>query len=149
MTRKDLTSFEIDDQGFKLKIERGSRGGPAGVQMGYAASPMVMSPPAAQPAAELTQTPPPAQTVSPEPEVEAHYIKSPIVGTFYSATTPEADPYVKPGSMVSEKSVVCIIEAMKVMNEITAETEGEILEALVENGTPVEYGQPLFKIKKA
>ena len=77
-----------------------------------------------------------------------HIIPSPIVGTFYRAASPTADAFVKIGSMVEADSVVCIIEAMKLMNEIQAETTGEVAKIYVENGQPVEYGQPLFGIKK-
>lgn len=75
-------------------------------------------------------------------------ITSPIVGTFYSSASPDKDPYVKEGSNVSPESVVCIVEAMKLMNEIQAEVSGEVVKIYVENGQPVEYGQPLFGIKK-
>jgi acetyl-CoA carboxylase biotin carboxyl carrier protein len=77
-----------------------------------------------------------------------HTIVSPMVGTFYRAPAPDADPFVKPGDRVTEKTVVCIIEAMKLMNEIEAEMKGEIVDVLVENGQLVEYGQPLFLVKK-
>ena len=76
-----------------------------------------------------------------------HPIKSPMVGTFYAAPAPDADPYVKVGDTITEKSVVCIVEAMKLFNEIEAEVNGEIVEILVENGQLVEYGQPLFFVK--
>ena len=76
-----------------------------------------------------------------------HKITSPMVGTFYSAPAPDAPPYVKKGDQVSNDSVVCIVEAMKLMNEIEAEVKGEIVEVLVENGQLVEYGQPLFLVK--
>ena len=77
-----------------------------------------------------------------------HQIKSPMVGTFYKSPTPESEAYVKVGDKVTEKSVVCIIEAMKLFNEIEAEANGEIVDILVENGQLVEYGQPLFLVKK-
>lgn len=75
-------------------------------------------------------------------------IPSPIVGTFYRSASPNADPFVKIGSSVDAETVVCIIEAMKLMNEIQAETDGEVVKIYVENGQPVEYGQPLFGIKR-
>lgn len=81
---------------------------------------------------------------------EANYdyeIESPMVGTFYSAPNPESDPYVKVGDSIKKDTVVCIVEAMKLFNEIEAETTGEIVEILVENGELVEYGQPLFRVK--
>lgn len=79
---------------------------------------------------------------------ELHQITSPIVGTFYSSPSPDKDAYVKEGSKVSADSVVCIVEAMKLMNEIQAEVSGEVVKIYVENGQPVEYGQPLFGIRK-
>lgn len=81
-------------------------------------------------------------------EEELYTITSPIVGTFYRSPSPDKDPYVKEGSSVTPESVVCIVEAMKLMNEIQAEASGEIVKVYVENGQPVEYGQPLFGIRK-
>ncbi|AXF55728.1 acetyl-CoA carboxylase biotin carboxyl carrier protein [Salicibibacter kimchii] len=86
------------------------------------------------------------QTPPEDPNVEQ--ITSPMVGTFYRAPSPDADAYVQPGDRINESSVVCIVEAMKLMNEIEAEIEGEIKEILVENGELVDYGQPLFLVKK-
>ena len=86
---------------------------------------------------------PEAQTVSDN----LHRIVSPMVGTFYSSPSPESDPYVKVGDRVGEKTVVCILEAMKLMNELEAEVRGEIVEVLVDSGQLVEYGQPLFLVK--
>ncbi len=137
MTRKNLASFEIEDAGLKLKIVRSAPaevlyGGPQGAPMSVA---VPLSGPSATPV-----------VVAPaEPSV---YLKSPTVGTFYSAISAQSEPYVKVGSRVSSKSVVCILEAMKVMNEIPAEMDAEILEIMVQNGAPVEYGQPLFRVKK-
>lgn len=82
-------------------------------------------------------------------ETNLHKIVSPMVGTFYAAPAPDADPYVKVGDQVEEDTVVCIVEAMKLMNELEAEVKGEIVEILVENGQLVEYGQPLFLVKQA
>jgi acetyl-CoA carboxylase biotin carboxyl carrier protein len=92
----------------------------------------------------------PQQTAAaPEPpEEELHVITSPIVGTFYRASSPNAEPFIKVGSQVEPDTVVCIIEAMKLMNEIQAETAGTVAKIYVENGQPVEYGQPLFGVKK-
>lgn len=78
-----------------------------------------------------------------------HIVKSPILGTFYASPSPDAPPYVKVGDKVKSGDVLCIVEAMKLMNEINSDAEGEIVEVLVENQSPVEYGQPLFKIRKA
>lgn len=84
-----------------------------------------------------------------EVDESLHIIVAPMVGTFYRAPSPDASVYVNPGSKVSEKSVVCIIEAMKLMNEIEAEVQGEVIEVLAENGQLVEYGQPLFRIRRS
>ena len=91
----------------------------------------------------------PAAVAVETPAVETGFIaKSPMVGTFYRAASPESKPFAEPGTKVTATSVTCIIEAMKIMNEIQAETQGTIIEALVENGQPVEYGQKLFKVKQ-
>src|SRR5215207_5360559 len=101
---------------------------------------------ATQQAATESATTPTAATEAPEEEL--HVVTSPIVGTFYRAPSPNDEPFVKVGSQVEQDSVVCIIEAMKLMNEIQAETTGTIAKIYVENGQPVEYGQPLFGVKK-
>ena len=88
-----------------------------------------------------------AEAKKSETAEDLHIISSPIVGTFYRSSSPTADPFVKIGSSVEPDSVVCIIEAMKLMNEIQAETSGEVVKIYVENGQPVEYGQPLFGIR--
>jgi acetyl-CoA carboxylase biotin carboxyl carrier protein len=111
----------------------------------FPAAPEVAAPVQAAPAA-------PAVSITPAPaadEAGVTYIKSPMVGTFYRASSPESKSFVDPGAKVVENTVVCIIEAMKIMNEIQAETKGTIVEILVENGQPVEYGQRLFKVKQA
>ncbi len=140
MRRADLTEFEIEDQGFKLRIRRNS------------GSPMIPVEPKV-PEKSLSTGGGPSLIPPPPPsghtENGIHYIKSPMVGTFYRAPSPESPPYINPGDNVTENTVVCIIEAMKVMNEIQAEIRGKVLEVLVENGKSVEYGQPLFKIKTA
>lgn len=154
MKRSDLTEFEVEDQGFKLKIKRNPNGGVQPVS--YSAQPF---PTVSAPASIATESAPakatpaaasPAATTLPagdEPGVT--YIKSPMVGTFYRSPSPESPPFADINTKVEEKSVVCIIEAMKIMNEIQAEAKGTIVEVLVENGQPVEYGQRLFKIKQA
>ena len=97
-----------------------------------------------------TESPSPAaETVAPPapPEANLHQIRSPIVGTFYRAPAPDADPYVEVGQTVEPKTVLCIIEAMKLMNEIESDAAGRITKILVENGQPVEYNQPLFLLE--
>ena len=147
MKRSELTEFAVEEEGFKLKIRRGANGLPAVSAVRTSNSPFApldTAPPLPAPTA-----PAPALAGGPpadEPGVS--YIKSPMVGTFYRAASPESKPFVDIGAKVSENSVVCIIEAMKIMNEIQAEAKGTVLELLVENGQPVEYGQRLFKIKQ-
>lgn len=150
MKNSELTEFEVEEQGFKLKIKRDKEGLPT------VSSSRVSNPPfagaadpgvAPLPAASANTNPPIPAGPAPE-EADVVYIKSPMVGTFYVAPSPESKPFATAGTKVVENSPVCIIEAMKIMNEIQAEVKGTILEVLVENGQPVEYGQRLFKVKK-
>ena len=145
MKRSDLTEFGVEEEGFKLKICRGLNGPPV-VMHTQSGPPLAVAREAAVPAP--TSPPPPAGTAAaPAEEAGVAYIKSPMVGTFYRSGSPDGKPFADAGAKVVETSVVCIIEAMKIMNEIQAEAKGTIIEALVENGQPVEYGQRLFKIK--
>ncbi|GAX90909.1 acetyl-CoA carboxylase biotin carboxyl carrier protein [Effusibacillus lacus] len=117
---------------------------PAAVQASQAAVvPVAPAVPAQETAAEEI----PKKTAPAVEDPTLHKIVSPMVGTFYKAPAPDAEPYVRVGSKVNEKTVVCIVEAMKLMNEIEADVRGEIVEILVENGQLVEYGQPLFLVK--
>lgn len=134
MKESDLTQFEIERDGLKLNIHRavaGQGGTPA-----YTATPVGM------PSVPVQATCPAVATE------DVELIKSPVVGTFYRAPTPESPSFVEVGTEISEESTVCIIEAMKVMNEIQADVKGTITRILVENGHGVEYGQPLFEVKK-
>ncbi len=149
MKRSELSEFEFEEEGFKIKIKRGSGGQPIISSVPHTAHPF--SAPAAsleQPAPSSTATPSPASG-SPSLGEEAGfaYVKSPMVGTFYRSPSPENPAFVDIGSKIEEKTVVSIIEAMKIMNEIQAEIKGTVVEILVENGQPVEYGQRLFKVK--
>jgi len=136
MKLHDLSEFEIDEAGFKLRLKRGGDAPPA---VHVAPGPHAPAP---------AQAGPPA-TTGEEAEPGVDYIRSPMVGTFYRAPSPESPPYIEEGATVKADTPVCIIEAMKVMNEIQAEVTGSVLAVLVENGESVEYGQPLFKIKTA
>jgi acetyl-CoA carboxylase biotin carboxyl carrier protein len=147
MKRSELTEFAVEEEGFKLKIRRGTNGLPIVSSSRGSNSPFPI----------VENTPPPAANVAaptassasvPKDEAGVSYIKSPMVGTFYRAASPESKPFAEVGAKVVENTVVCIIEAMKIMNEIQAETKGTVLEVLVENGQPVEYGQRLFKVKQ-
>lgn len=150
MKRSELTEFAVEEEGFKLKIRRGTNGVPL-VGGGRSSNPPFAAVETTPPILIPAQTAHPSSSTAPEaPKEEAGitYIKSPMVGTFYRAASPESKPFTDVGSKVVESSVVCIIEAMKIMNEIQAETKGTVVEVLVENGQPVEYGQRLFKIKQ-
>ncbi len=145
MADNDLTEFKIEAEEYNLCIRRGSN------QPAVVSAPQVI----AQPAAPLYQPLPapvasvpaaPAAAAPAVPAAKVETIDSPIVGTFYLAPSPEAPQFVKVGDTVTADTVVCIIEAMKVMNEIKAEKSGVIKEILVSNATPVEYGQSLFVI---
>jgi acetyl-CoA carboxylase biotin carboxyl carrier protein len=153
MKRSELTEFAVEEEGFKLKIRRGSNGLPI-VSSSRGSNPpfattadVIPTNPAAMPAAGAAPMPA-AAPAGPIEEEGIAYIKSPMVGTFYRAASPESKSFVDIGSKVLDNSVVCIVEAMKIMNEIQAETKGTIVEILVENGQPVEYGQRLFKVKQ-
>lgn len=147
MKRSDLTEFAVEEEGFKLKIRRGSNGLPI-ASVGRSSSPPFPSREAAAGASTAGPAPPPAGADNHE-EAGITYIKSPMVGTFYRSPSPDSTPFADVGTRVTETSPVCIIEAMKIMNEIQAEIKGTILEVLIENGQPVEYGQRLFKVKSA
>jgi len=147
MKRSELTEFAVEEEGFKLKIRRGTNGLPV-VSSSRGSNPPFIAgdttpPMAAGPLAAASPA-----TAAPKDEAGVTYVKSPMVGTFYRAASPESKPFADTGTKVVENTVVCIIEAMKIMNEIQAETKGTILEVLVENGQPVEYGQRLFKVKQ-
>ncbi len=141
MRKNSVSEFELEKQDFKIRLKRGTNGGGGG---SYDDAPAVtfVQPPVAIAAAPVTA----AQMPPPSNEVE---IKSPMIGTFYRAPSPESAAYVEVGTEVNHDTVVCIIEAMKVMNEIKAEAKGVITQVLIENAKPVEFGQPLFKIRPA
>ncbi len=147
MKRSDLTELEVEQEGLKLRICRGP-GGQIITQLpqGTAVHPETATAAGNGPQPAPPSAPAPAETTKVEENVT--FIKSPMVGTFYRTPAPEMPPFVEVGHKVTEKSPVCIIEAMKVMNEIQSEVAGTIVEILLENGQPVEYGQPLFKVKK-
>jgi len=148
MKRSDLTEFAVEEEGFKLKIRRGASGAPVISSQSYgSATPFpVLSAPAAEAPAAPAPVAAPAAPAGEEAGIV--YVKSPMVGTFYKAASPESKAFAEPGTKVTETSVVCIIEAMKIMNEIQSEVKGTVVEVLVENGSPVEYGQKLYKVKQ-
>ena len=145
MKRSELSEFELEEEGFKLRLTRKGSEAPQVIQ---AVAPVAA--PAAQPLASAAPAAAPAASESaPAENPNLSTITSPMVGTFYAAASPDSPSFVKVGQKTDADTVVCIIEAMKVMNEIQAELSGTIVECLVENGQAVEYGQPLFKVKKA
>ena len=137
MKENDLSVFEMEKDGFRLKLQKGlgdqpivmSTAGPTGIANGGVA----------------TSGTPPAPTAAEGGNLDD--ITSPMVGTFYRAASPDAAPFVDVGTKVNEETVVCIIEAMKVMNEIKAETSGVIAEVVAENTKPVQFGQVLFRVR--
>ncbi|MCW5959170.1 MAG: acetyl-CoA carboxylase biotin carboxyl carrier protein [Pyrinomonadaceae bacterium] len=140
-----FTDFEFENENIRVRLSKN----PA--PQYFAAPPMQSAPQTSAPTGSPAQPSAPsgAETSRAEDTSEdLHQITSPIVGTFYSSPAPDKDPYVKEGSVVAADSVVCIVEAMKLMNEIQAEVAGEVVKIYVQNGQPVEYGQPLFGIKK-
>jgi acetyl-CoA carboxylase biotin carboxyl carrier protein len=146
MRKNSLTEFEYEKDGTKIRIQRG----PDGKPQVFASSPGLIPAPAVIPIATGLAPAPTVQTPSPAPAQETlPTINSPMVGTFYASPAPDAPPYLAVGTVVNPETVVCIIEAMKVMNEIKAEMSGTITEILVESGKPVEFGKPLFRIKPA
>lgn len=150
MDQSSLDEFVFEADGTKLKLKKHASGTAVVSQPAreVAAETQVEAPKAVAQAPQKTQAPEPqAAPVAEEASTTYKTINSPMVGTFYESSSPEADPYVKVGDKVTASSVVCIVEAMKLFNEIEAEVEGEIVEILVKDGQLVEYGQPLFSIK--
>jgi acetyl-CoA carboxylase biotin carboxyl carrier protein len=145
-----FTDFEFENETIRVRLSK--QAAPQIVQAAAApvAAPVQAIAPAQAAPAAKTETPHPGAKADAEAaaDEDLYKIPSPIVGTFYRSPAPDKDPYVQIGSKVAPETVVCIIEAMKLMNEIQAEASGEIVKIYVENGQPVEYGQPLFGIRK-
>jgi acetyl-CoA carboxylase biotin carboxyl carrier protein len=141
MKTNELCEFEMEEEGFRIAIKRRNASEP---QVVVSAPP---APAAAAPAAAPATAPAAAAPVA-ENGKKLVELKSPIVGTFYRAASPEAEPFANIGTHVDLESTVCIVEAMKVMNEIKAEIKGTIRKVLVENATPVQFGQPLFLVEQ-
>jgi acetyl-CoA carboxylase biotin carboxyl carrier protein len=135
-----FTDFEFENENIRVRLSK------------MTGAPVIQQAPSVQAATAPVATAQKADAETPvaaaDPDADLFKITSPIVGTFYRSPGPDKDPYVKEGSQVTPESVVCIVEAMKLMNEIQAETSGEVVKVYVENGQPVEYGQPLFGIRK-
>lgn len=157
LAKQEITEFEMEQQGVKIRVRRGNSHMVAGGSVnGYAINPgpasgVTAPPPIIQaPAASPAAPPAPSASEPPADSTEGLFImKSPIVGTFYSSPSPNAPAFVKVGDTVEAGKVICIIEAMKLMNELEAEVAGRVTRIYVENGQPVEYGQSLFAIEPA
>ena len=139
MRKNDLSVFKMEKEGFKITLKRGVDFQPVAFQGAVSAAPAFAPAPVAVAAG--------TQGGAGDGGAGLKEIVSPMVGTFYSAPSPEAEPYARVGQTVTPDTVVCIIEAMKVMNEIKAEVAGTIAEICIESGTPVQFGQALFKVK--
>jgi acetyl-CoA carboxylase biotin carboxyl carrier protein len=135
-SKESIEELELEKSGLKLRIRRASNSVPAVSVAAAAAAPALTMP-----------APPPQVSAPQETQEELSYIKSPIVGTFYKAPSPTSEPFISVGDFVEKGAVVCIIEAMKLMNEIESDVAGEIVSTLVENGQPVEYGEKLFAVR--
>ena len=142
MKKSDLSEFEIQDQDFKLRIKRDL---PGRAPIAAPAAPVAAAPAPVAAPAPAAAAPAPAAPAAADPSIKL--VTSPMVGTYYATPSPENPPFVTVGSPIKADSVVCIIEAMKVMNEIQSEIAGTVVECLVANGTSVEFGQPLFRVK--
>jgi len=140
MNKNDLAELEVEEEGSRIRLRKAE---------GSTERPVIISASAAPSEAPAEQPRPAAKPENSPPAQNLITIKSPMVGTFYRAPSPDADPFVDTGDAVTEDAVVCIIEAMKVMNEIKAECKGSMKEILVADGEPVEYGQPLFLVEPA
>jgi acetyl-CoA carboxylase biotin carboxyl carrier protein len=152
LVEKDITEFELERGDVKVHVKRGSSSAPT-IQFVPSTSaiqpPPIPAPSGAPPSFAVAATPAssaPSASASPDPDL--FVVKSPIVGTYYEAPSPGTPPFVKVGDAVQEGQVLCIIEAMKLMNEIEAEVSGVIEKMFVANGSPVEYGLPLFGIRQ-
>ena len=148
LIEKDIAEFELERGDVKIKIKRAAEPGHPPDTRYFAVQPAAApilttaSVPVAAPPATAEPAPPP-----PAPEETLHSVRSPIVGTFYEAPSPGAPPFVKAGDRVEVGQVLCIVEAMKLMNEIECDVAGEIVKKLVTNGQPIEYGQELFTVR--
>jgi len=146
LIEKDIAEFELERGDVKVRIKRAAEPGTAHPDTHYIAVPGAAA--AVVPSAAVPIVPaatPAAPAV--EPEEDLHMVRSPIVGTFYESPSPGSPPFVKPGDMISTGQVLCIVEAMKLMNEIESDVAGELVKRLVTNGQPIEYGQELFAIR--
>jgi len=141
LEKSSFVEFEIEREGVKLKLVRRGAGAPE--------MPMMMAGVAAQapPGTAPAHVPAAPMVASAAEAADQHVVKSPIVGTFYRSSAPDAKPFANIGDRVAKGQVLCIVEAMKLMNEIESDCDGEVLEILVSNGQPVEFGEPMFRLR--
>ena len=140
LEKSSFVEFEIEREGVKLKLVRRGAGGPE--------LPAMMMPAPAPQAAVAAPAPIAAPaSVAPAEAADTHVVKSPIVGTFYRSSAPDAKPFANIGDRIAKGQILCIVEAMKLMNEIESDCDGEVLEILVSNGQPVEFGEPMFRLR--
>jgi acetyl-CoA carboxylase biotin carboxyl carrier protein len=144
LIEKDIAEFELERGDVKVKIKRA---GEHTVVYAHGETPRPAGGSVAEPRQSSGPLSPPAPPPTPKPEEDLHIVKSPIVGTFYEAPSPGAPPFVKIGDMVEVGQVLCIVEAMKLLNEIESDVAGEIVKKMGSNGQPIEYGQELFAIR--
>ena len=149
LIEKDIAEFELERGDGKLRVKRAAD---HPVTLAAPAAAQFVVPPIAMPAVPTAPGKPAATAAEPETAPAAdeglHMVRSPIVGTFYECPSPGSPPFVKPGDVVEVGQLLCIVEAMKLMNEIESDVAGEIVKKLVANGQPIEYGQELFAIRK-
>ena len=145
VAERGISAVEIESAGLRLRVE-GKRS-----EVLYSGHPQAVPGPSSSPVSQPEPLAPTGGPAAPQPEVESeeglHIINCPIVGTFYRSANPEAEPFVSPGSRISKGSVLCIVEAMKLMNEIESDVEGTIVKVFPQNAQPVEYGEKLFAVR--
>lgn len=150
LIEKDVTEFELERGDVKVRVKRGTPASTAAqdrIIAVHAAPPVPVQPVAVPGGPTTSVTPAPPATEAVKPEEGLHMVHSPIVGTYYESPSPGSPPFVKVGDTVEAGQVLCIVEAMKLMNEIEADVAGEVMKMLVKNGQPIEYGQDLFAIR--
>jgi acetyl-CoA carboxylase biotin carboxyl carrier protein len=145
LIEKDIAEFELERGDVKVKIKRASDAPAVAPETRYVSVPTAA--PAAAPAGSSRETNVVPPAAAPEPEERLHIVRSPIVGTFYESPSPGSPPFIKVGDMLEVGQVLCIVEAMKLMNEIECDAAGELVKKLVANGQPIEYGQELFALR--
>ena len=143
-----VAEFEVDRDGLKIRLKFTQPAG-SGASLGDIARLVAAAPSAAQSTGNSTASPAPLTEPVADPDAGLHTVKSPIVGTYYGSPSPGAGPFVSPGDHVEKGQVICIVEAMKLMNEIESDVAGEVVKCLVSNGQPIEFGQPLFTVRPA